>query len=80
LQTGGVAAELLEIRIANGDGSPRTVELQPHGIVFGEANSLPREHQARRLSVSISCIANGVFSHWRPFPRSLVRLPLAEIW
>ena len=49
LQTRGVAAELLKIRIANRDGSSRTVKFQPHGTVFGEANSLPREHQAMRL-------------------------------
>jgi hypothetical protein len=49
LQTRGVAAELLKIRIANRDGSPRTVEFQPHETVLDEANSLPREHQAMRL-------------------------------
>jgi hypothetical protein len=56
LQTGGVSAELLKIRIANGDGSPRTVEFQPHGTIFDEANSSPREHQARRLPVLASSI------------------------
>ena len=52
LQTGGVAAELLKIRIANRDGAPRTVEFQPHGMVLDEANSLPRQHQAMRLPAS----------------------------
>jgi hypothetical protein len=56
LQTGGVSAELLKIRIANGNGSPRTVEFQPHGTIFDEANSSPREHQARRLPALASSI------------------------
>jgi hypothetical protein len=30
LQAGGVATELLKTRIANRDGSPRTVKLKPH--------------------------------------------------
>jgi hypothetical protein len=34
LQAGGVAAELLKTGIADGDGSPRTIKLQLHRIVF----------------------------------------------
>src|SRR5205814_8684871 len=34
LQAGSVAAELLETGIADGDGSPRTVELELHRVVF----------------------------------------------
>jgi hypothetical protein len=34
LQAGGVAAELLKTGIADGDGSPRTVKLELHRIVF----------------------------------------------
>jgi len=32
LQAGSVAAELLKTRVANGNRSPRTVKLEPHGI------------------------------------------------
>jgi hypothetical protein len=31
LQAGGVAAELLETGIADGNGSPRTIKLELHG-------------------------------------------------
>jgi hypothetical protein len=34
LQAGGVAAELLKTGIADGDGSPRTIKLELHRIVF----------------------------------------------
>jgi hypothetical protein len=34
LQTRGVAAEFLKTGIANGDGSPRTIKLELHRIVF----------------------------------------------
>jgi hypothetical protein len=34
LQAGGVAAELLKPGIADGDGSPRTIKLELHLIVF----------------------------------------------
>jgi hypothetical protein len=34
LQAGGVAAELLKTGIADGNGSPRTIKLELHGIVF----------------------------------------------
>ena len=34
LEAGGVAAELLKTRIADGDGSPRTVKLELHRIVL----------------------------------------------
>jgi hypothetical protein len=34
LQAGGVAPELLKTAIADGDGSPRTVKLEPHTIVL----------------------------------------------
>lgn len=36
LQTRGVAAELLKTGIADGDGSPRTIKLEFHRIVFFE--------------------------------------------
>ena len=34
LQASGVAAELLKTSIADGDGSPRTIKLELHRIVF----------------------------------------------
>jgi hypothetical protein len=34
LQAGGVAAELLKTGIADGNGSPRPIKLELHGIVF----------------------------------------------
>jgi hypothetical protein len=34
LQAGGVAAELLKTRIANGDRPPRTVKFKPHWILL----------------------------------------------
>src|SRR5439155_26814019 len=39
LQTGGVAAELLKTGIADGDGSPRTINLEFHRIVFFEGKN-----------------------------------------
>ncbi len=54
LQAGGVAAELLKTRIANGNGSPRTVKLELHGIVTREDNSPPLDHQARRREARLA--------------------------
>src|SRR5947207_3646789 len=39
LQAGGVAAELLKTGIADGDGSPRTIKLELHRIVFFEGKN-----------------------------------------
>jgi hypothetical protein len=39
LQARGVAAELLKTGIADGDGSPRTIKLKLHRIVFCEGKS-----------------------------------------
>jgi hypothetical protein len=39
LQAGGVAAELLKTGIADGDGSPRTIKLELHRIVFMKLGS-----------------------------------------
>src|SRR5947208_4622320 len=39
LQAGGVAAELLKTGIADGDGSPRTIKLEFHRIVFFAGNN-----------------------------------------
>jgi hypothetical protein len=49
LQARRVAAELLKAGIADRDGSPRTVKLELHRVVFHERNSPPREHQAGRF-------------------------------
>ena len=45
LQAGGVAAELLKTGIADGDGSPRTIKLELHRIVFTEGKLPGREPQ-----------------------------------
>jgi hypothetical protein len=47
---------LLKTGIADGDGSPRTVKLEPHRVVSHQGNSPPREHQARRLPAPTSSI------------------------
>jgi len=39
LHAGGVAAELLKTGIADGDGSPRTIKLELHRIIFCEGKS-----------------------------------------
>jgi hypothetical protein len=49
LQAGRVAAELLKTRIANGNGTPRTVKLKPHRMLSGKGNSAPRERQSDNL-------------------------------
>ena len=47
LQAGGVAAELLKTRIADGDRSPRTVKLKPHRILLRKSNC-PRREQEKK--------------------------------
>jgi hypothetical protein len=49
LQAGGVAAKLLKTAIADGDGSSRTVKLEPRRVGFDESNSPSRKHQAEGL-------------------------------
>src|SRR4029077_5330393 len=39
LHAGGVAAELLKTGIADGDGSPRSIKLELHRIIFCEGKS-----------------------------------------
>jgi hypothetical protein len=68
LQAGGVAAELLKTRIAKGDGSPGTIKLKPHRILFrkviarvaNKKRNKPRKAVARSIFVSgASPVANG---------------------
>jgi hypothetical protein len=59
LQAGGVAAELLKTGIADGNGSPRTIKLELHGIVFmqlspNRAKNRTILHSAGRLTFRIS--------------------------
>jgi hypothetical protein len=49
LQAGGVAAELLKTGIANGDGSPRTIKLELHRIVFMKVSFRVASIKPRRV-------------------------------
>jgi len=49
LQAGGVAAELLETGIADGDGSPRTIKLELHRIVFMKVSFQVASIKLRRV-------------------------------
>src|SRR5207247_9452375 len=50
LQTGGVAAELLKTGIADRDGSPRTIKLEFHRIVFFEGKNWKQIPPARNAT------------------------------
>jgi hypothetical protein len=50
LQAGGVAAELLKTGIADGDGSPRTIKLKLHRIVFMKVSFRVASIKLRRSS------------------------------
>src|SRR5947207_8997409 len=50
LQTRGVAAELLKTGIADGDGSPRTIKLEFHRIVFFEGKNSKQIPPARNAT------------------------------
>src|SRR6266550_8577529 len=52
LQAGGVAAELLKTGIADGDGSPRTIKLEFHRIVFFEGKNSKQIPPARKTKPS----------------------------
>jgi hypothetical protein len=49
LQAGGVAAELLKTGIADGDGSPRTIKLELHRIVFMKVSFRVASIKLRRV-------------------------------
>src|SRR5436189_1268394 len=58
LQTGGVAAELLKTGIADRDGSPRTIKLEFHRIVFFEGKNSKQIPPAGNATKP-SCKATG---------------------
>jgi len=71
LQAGSVAGELLKTRIANGDGTPRTVKLEPHRILFRKGNSQSRRLQRnkRRQAVARSIFVSAfINSFWSSSP------------
>jgi hypothetical protein len=51
LQARGVTAELLKTGIADGDGSPRTIKLELHRIVFYE-----RKSRLATIKMQLSCL------------------------
>ena len=73
LQAGGVAAELLKTRVANGDGSPGTIKLKPHRILFRKGNprlankkrDKPRKAVARSIFISAFMIHPGLLRRYR---------------
>jgi len=68
-QAGSVSAELLKTGIADRDGSPRTVKLEPHRVVFHEGNPPPREHQAGRFARSLIA---GAFAMNLPSAKEII--------
>src|SRR5213595_4313688 len=69
LQAGGVAAELLKTGIADGDGSPRTIKLELHRIVFFKGKNSNRIPPARKTKPSCAALdatcSTTSFSLWR---------------
>src|SRR5205809_1987084 len=56
LQARGVAAELLETGITDGDGSPRTIKFELHRIVFYEGKNSKQIPPARKTKPSCAAL------------------------
>ena len=74
LQAGRVAAELLKTGITDGDGSPRTIKLELHKIVFMKLNPQPRAIFKFRRTATRSTGENLTMSVAKTYWTFVVRL------